>query len=313
MKKSNIENSSFRWKVNKFPFYFSLRLLWGSKPKCVYVYSPNILFFGLYLVCKIRGIELVIEKTELDSIKPLENKKDYVNHILYKLDELISPFFANKLVVISSKLASYYQTKVKKVFKIGAFIPYHALQNIQSQTTNNQDFTIGYFGTFAKKDDTQRLINVFQKLQKQIPSSKLHLVGSVRNVTFKNENIVLFGEIENHQIVSELSKCDVLIAIREKNDYSDYGFPSKFTEYFMTKKPIIASKSSEIPDLFAHKKELILIEPENEKQLLDAIIWVKENTTEARQIGETGFNWAMQHWHPDVVLKKWYDFVISNK
>ena len=92
--------------------------------------------------------------------------------------------------------------------------------------------------------------------------------------------------------MESLQQNAVLIAIRNKHSYSDYGFPSKLTEYFLTGRPIITSKSSDISLLFNHKEQVYLIDPEDENQLLTGLQWCINESQEAITMGLRGKQWG---------------------
>lgn len=290
-----------------------LHLTKSQKYKVAYFYSPNTFSVPMYMVCRLRGIRVVVEKTELDSIKPSEHWKDRFNRLLYALDEKLFPFFANALVVISKKLFDHYTNKVEKIGLIGAFIHHgHEIINIPDSDTT-PPLKIGYLGSFGQKDDLRTLITTFQKLKATLTVEvELNLYGkSIGTETLSVEGIKQHGFLQRGEIVESLQQNNVLIAIRNKHNYSDYGFPSKLTEYFLTGRPIITSKSSDISLLFNHKEQVYLIDPEDENQLLSALQWCINESQEANAMGLRGKQWALAHWHSDVVLDKWAKIVLG--
>lgn len=291
-----------------------LKLLFFKPVDRVYIYSPNVLFLPVYLACKIRGIQIIIEKTELDSIKPYENSKDLINRWLYKIDEILLPWFADKLVVISQRLLDYYSTKKVPIKLIGTFIPYHVLESIKPIAPNRSQFVVGYMGSFGQKDDMETLVEAFKLFHKKHPDSQLKAIGKHPqsfdfDIGLNPGLISLTGELPANEMASELASCDVLVAIRKDHDYSDFGFPSKLSEYMSTGKPVICSESSDIPALLKDDQHVLMIEPESVKQLINALDWIKSNPIMAQTIGNSGKDWALSHWNPETVLSEWSSWV----
>ncbi len=312
-----VASSISQWWLFRFMvFYFDILLF---KPvDTIYFYSPNSLFTGLYLVCALRGVKIVVEKTELDSIKPRENWKDRINKILYRLDEWIFPLFADRILVISDKLEEHYKESTHPfVVKIGAFIPYHSLNAPTDQPKQNSDqhpFTIGYLGSFGLKDDMETLLKAFGAVKARYPETQLKLIGKIPfewSDVRQTEGIICTEEIKSERIDQELRSCNVLVAIRKDVPYSHYGFPSKLAEYLAAKTPVVCTPSSDIPKLLSHKEHVYIVPFENHKALSEGIIWVKENSDESMMMAQSGYQWALSNWHPDHVLSAWYSAVTS--
>ncbi|MBO6516854.1 MAG: glycosyltransferase [Bacteroidia bacterium] len=303
----------FQLLFNKLAFQILLK----KNVDVVYVYSPNILFLPIYLACVLRRVPLHIEKTELDSIKQQENSKDIVNRFLYKMDEFIAPRLATSLITISNRLTSHYQQiSSKPIFQLTAFIPYHALNWKSGNEPEKRDgITLGYLGSFGLKDDLHTLIEAYKRLRGEGLPINLKMVGRAPSHLNQSEDyneIELTGELPAHQLLAALSDCDLMVAIRKDSDYANYGFPSKLAEYFMTSKPIICSRSSDIPDLLEHKKQVYLIQSEQTDELVEAIRWLFEHRTDATEIGMSGNRWALDHWHPDRVLVDWSEWIFRS-
>lgn len=302
--------------VHKRNSYFRhyLNLVLAPAYSFAYFYSPNALVIPMYLICKLRGIPVLVEKTELDSIKPFENWRDLVTKFLYKVDEVVFPFFAKQLIVISTKLKQYYSKKNIRITHIGAFMTETNNMETLAPSAENSKFQIGYLGSNAQKDDLKTLLKAFNHIKKEIPKAELNLYGSNFDKSeFAQEGVEVHGFLGRSSIVKSLKRNDVLVAIRNKHEYSDYGFPSKLTEYFTSKQPVIASKSSDIRHLFKHKEQVYLIEPESTNQLSEALIWCASNKLEASAMGQRGYQWARRNWDSELVLKSWYQACLAHE
>ena len=173
---------------------------------------------------------------------------------------------------------------------------------------NSSPFQIGYLGSNAQKDDLKSLLKAFSQLKNEIPRAELNLYGSYFNKSSigAEKGVKVHGFLNRSSIQKTLKANDVLVATRNKHEYSDYGFPSKLTEYFASKQPIIASRSSDIPRLFKHKEQLYLIDPESPNQLCEALKWCALNKSEACAMGQRGYQWALENWNSELVLNSWY-------
>ena len=293
--------------------YFFTVLLY--KPcDIAYFYGPNALFIPLYLVCKLRGVRIVIEKVELDSIKKVESWKDIVNRRLNQLDEWFAPRIADSLIVISTKLLQFYDRWVDKTSLIGAFIPYHSLHKPVASHHEKKYFTVGYFGSFADKDDLETLLKAFNYVKQNQPKVNLKLIGSPtpkwkRRIDLPG--VISVTNVANTDIHQHLLACDVLIAIRKDTAYAHHGFPSKLAEYIVTGIPIITTPTSDIPTIF-QDHDLFTLVPHSDFQALgEAILHIWNNPETYQDKAISAHQWAMDNWDPNVVLKEWEGCVLG--
>ncbi len=289
------------------------RRVFKERPGLIYLYCPNILFFPIYLITRLLNIPIVIEKTEWDSIKPIENNKDYINKILYKLDEIVSPVFAHLLVVISHRLFDKYKAD-RDVLTLyhGPFLPYHAQADSKDQIAPM--YTLGYMGTFGQKDDIDLIVQTFQELAISRPNISLKCIGKVSSAIRSNYNIsgiTFTGEVKAEDIVSELADCQILLALRNDGTYSHFGFPSKLTEYLATGRPVISSAVSDIPETFTHQEQMFIVKPGNQAELREAINYLLDHPEKAKTIGKNGQSWAMENWDTEAILEKWLNKIME--
>jgi glycosyltransferase involved in cell wall biosynthesis len=287
------------------------RALFKLKPDVVYVYCPNILFFPLYFFADLMNIPIIIEKTEWDSVKPIENWKDLINKPLYWMDEKISHRFAKAMVVITRRLQQKYDAiSPNKTHYIGPFIPYHASAFRSVQKTPK--FTLGYLGTFGQKDDVDLIFQTVIQLQESRPELSLKCMGRVSpelRSQWEGAGITFTGELKAEEIVKELSDCQILLGLRTDHAYSHYGFPSKLTEYLASGRPIIASDVSDMSYIFTDGDQLRIIEPGNCNQLEETIIELLDQPEKAVELGLNGQKWAENQWDTEKVLASWLKYI----
>jgi glycosyltransferase involved in cell wall biosynthesis len=291
-------------------------LLIFSKPAMVYIYASHSMYFPIYLVCKAMGIQLIIEKTELDSIKPVMGLKDSINRLLYRWDEKMMSVIRPKTVVITTLLERYYREKnIPKVKLTGLFLPNNS-HNKKSEINLSKRFTIGYLGSFADKDDMNTLIRACEIIASNNTKITLVLFGAAKK-KFKsvvsNLEILQKGELERENIQTELEKCHVLVAIRKNNPYSIYGFPSKLGEYFGTGRPIICSDNIALPNEFEDRKIIYFVPTENAVLLSDTMLNIWEDYDKAAMIGALGRIAAEKAFDSEIIMNEWYNFVLEEK
>ncbi|MFT5513467.1 MAG: glycosyltransferase involved in cell wall biosynthesis [Bacteroidia bacterium] len=303
----------FSWPFHNLLTYF-FTILFHKPSEVAYFYGPNALFIPLYAACKLRGIRVVIEKVELDSVKRVETTKDIINWRLNQLDECFAPRFADSLIVISSRLQFHYRKWSQKTTLIGAFVPYHSLDKPLKQPPHASTFTVGYLGSFGDKDDIDTLLNGFEYALKHIPGAQLKLIGKLpkrRAYLRRRPNVICIENVSNTDIHGNLQSCSVLIALRKNNDYAHYGFPSKLAEYIAAGIPVIATPTSDIPEIFVDGTNIKTVPHSDPQAFGEAIVEVYNHPTKHLEIALNAYQWSKMNWDPSVVLGKWMESVLA--
>jgi glycosyltransferase involved in cell wall biosynthesis len=327
LKASPTNPNTFRYKQfgnQKLPGF--LNTFWGvmracifliyKRPKQVYIYGSHGLYLPIYAICKVAGMALTIEKTELDSIKPTTSIKDKLNVFLYGIDENLMSVFQPRLVVITPLLEKFYrEKKLRQVHITGLFLP-NQPQHQEAIIKTAKQIIIGYLGSFAHKDDLTTLLAACEKLASEKTKIHLILIGAAHEIFDINNSFLTIdykGELESNQIQAVLTSCHVLVAIRKNNLYSNYGFPSKLGEYFLSGRPIICAKNIVLPVDFENEKNIYRVQPEKVNQLADTIAIIEENYDQAAAIGALGKETALATYNSKIILGDWYNFVFKEE
>ncbi|MCG3654171.1 glycosyltransferase family 4 protein [Aliarcobacter butzleri] len=146
---------------------------------------------------------------------------------------------------------------------------------------------VGRFNTMGNEKGIPEIIESYSHLRNS--SLKLLFVGGpLDNLSFYydvakkfnvNKNDLIFID---RQPVSELYKyisasSILLMPFPYNTHYAYYMSPLKMFEYMASKRPIVASKLPSICEVLENKKNAVLCEPDNPKDLADKINWVLEN------------------------------------
>lgn len=325
LKASPTNSNTFRFKQfgnQKLPGF--LNTFWGviraciflinKRPKHVYIYGSHGLYLPIYAICKFAGMALTIEKTELDSIKTVSSIKDKLNVFSYRIDENLMSVFQPKMVVITPLLEKFYtEKKIRNIHITGLFLP-NQFQNQEAINKTENQITIGYLGSFAAKDDLTTLKSACEQLASEKVKIHLILIGAANEILEINNSFLTIdykGELESNQIQAVLTSCHVLVAIRKNNLYSNYGFPSKLGEYFLSGRPIICSENIVLPVNFVNEKNIYRVQPENATQLAKTIASIEENYDGAAAIGILGRETALSTYNSEKIIGDWFNFVFE--
>lgn len=281
----------------------------SNRPDLLYFYSSHILFLPLYIVARVKGIRMIVEKTELDSIRPDTGTSDLLVRLAYGLDERIIGYFTDKIVVISQALADHYKNRVKHIHICPAFTDTSEVK-CEPATGLKQ---MGYLGSFGSKDNVEGIVAAFLKANKQNPEIKLKLMGNApEGFQSKYEDRIEFtGVIHQGEFYHHLFECDLLLSNRTDSPYAQYGSPTKLVEYLSTGIPVIATPVGAMAQELKDGEHLRFTIPDDTDLLASMMIDRYSNSAEWDAMGLRGKEFAKSNLDSSLVLEDWSVFVIS--
>ncbi len=115
------------------------------------------------------------------------------------------------------------------------------------------------------------------------------------------EKIVFTGEISEEEKWTFLSLSDIFI-MPARNIAGDYeGFGIVFLEAGLLSKPVIAGKSGGISDAVVNNVNGLMVDPESQEDIAEAILKLLKNPNLSKSLGDSGreravnkFNWLKQ-------------------
>jgi glycosyltransferase involved in cell wall biosynthesis len=278
-----------------------------EKTDLFYFYSSNILFLPLYLSAKIRGIQMVFEKTELDSIRPDRGLKDKLVNVSYWLDEKLAHWFCDRMVVISPKLALHYEAQVKAIHICPAFTD----TSLAFETPLSNLNCIGYLGSFGSKDNVEDIISAFLLAQKTRPELRLKLMGNapIHLVEKYGFEIEFTGLIPGHELYHNLYECDLLVSNRRKTPYSEYGSPTKLVEYLATGIPVVSTSVGSYSPKLENEVHLRFIQANDPEFLSKCMLDRYENIEQFNLMGLRGRGFCRTEMDNKHIVEGWYQFI----
>ena len=121
------------------------------------------------------------------------------------------------------------------------------------------------------------------------------------------ENISFTGLVSHNRIPDLLNSCQILALTRPNGIFAEAGFPTKLSEYFACKKPVVITSVGDIPRYFSNEENVILVIPENIESIVAGFEILLKNKDLAERISQNGYNWMDQNTNylnisPDISL-----------
>ena len=99
--------------------------------------------------------------------------------------------------------------------------------------------------------------------------------------------MIFAGQVEHKKVPALLDACDILLSPHvPMTDGSEFfGSPTKLFEYMAIGKAIVASRLGQIAEVLDDEETALLVEPENARQLADAILRLSDSRELRERLG----------------------------
>lgn len=168
---------------------------------------------------------------------------------------------------------------------------------------DNGKFIIGYVGGHSLSNVLHAVIEAMA-LIKEDDSLLLVLVGEgaekaalkQKVINLNINNVIFLNQIKKRQIPSLLNLFDALYIGSDRNPLYEFGVsPNKLMDYMMSAKPIVQAMDAS-NNAVEESKCGISIEPENVQAISEAILQVKNLSTENRsKMGQNGKKYVIEN------------------
>lgn len=263
------------------------------------------------------GYKIIFDQVETSYISKGTNAS-FKRKCYIRLCELVSHYAYKKAsgsFVISKAL--WQQNKVKYPDMPLCLLP-NSTPVCQKEKNKrvSSPMKIFYSGTYAPKDGVKDLINGFIKAVNQGIDCVLVLTGQgisedmkVLDMVKDNPRVKYLGFLSDEDLLETMLSCDLLAMTRTNSTFSNFGFPFKLSEYLSSGNAVLATKVSDVLDYLEDKKNALLVEPENENDIADAIKYAYDNPTEMQKIAALGLETMQQYFSINTVGEKFVNFL----
>lgn len=164
------------------------------------------------------------------------------------------------------------------------------------------DKIILFLGTLSTFSGMDSFVKEFPKILKEIPETKLIIVGGgpiferirrlIRRLKISN-NVILTGFQPHHLVPEYINLADICINPFHINEATKYILPNKITQYLACAKPVIATKLPGMSFWFQNKNYGVVYE-ENIMKMVQKIVFLLKNLDIAKEIGQKGFRYIIK-------------------
>ncbi len=178
-------------------------------------------------------------------------------------------------------------------------------------------FIVYFGGLLGYAQGLEVILNAANRL-KDYPDIKFAIVGEgpekEKLLLLKKElnltNVTFFPGVSKAEIIGIIDSTDVSIIPLRKIALFKGAIPSKIFEILYLKKPILLGVDGEAKDLFIKNgKAGIAFEPENDKELADAVCKLFNDRSQIPVMGQNGSEYVQTYFNREKIATDFWQFI----
>lgn len=203
----------------------------------------------------------------------------------WSADEIIVPSFYFKKVITNWGIDP---EKIKVIYN-GIKIP----ENLERENLERENNMLLSVGRLVPWKGFKVLIEVMPDLLREFPDLKLKIVGDgpqkeelenlIKEKSLEN-SVFLLGRLEREETLKFMKKSSLYIL----NTHYE-GFAHQLLEVASLKTPIITTNIGGNPELIENNQEGLLVEPNNEEQIKEAVLKILQDFDFRKKITENAY------------------------
>lgn len=183
------------------------------------------------------------------------------------------------------------------------------------------DFNIMTVGSLNSKKGHDYLIRSCSIIKQYDFKFHCHIIGEgkyrpylerlIKELNLEN-TVLLYGALRREQIIQLFKVNDVFVlaSVQSKSGDKD-GIPVVLMEAAAMRLPIISTNVSGIPELIKHNYTGLLVEPNDEQAIADAILEIKNSPSLSKFVVENAYYLVKSEFNLDVNVKKLYNVLVD--
>lgn len=225
-----------------------------------------------------------------------------MNHVV-----LVSPTFYSD--VKNSNLGTEHITFIPNGIDTETFNPSRVSGSVRKEFGIEKALIIGNVARFHQEKGHVQLINIFNRIQSQIPEARLLLVGDgplrnnlkslVRRLDLQDK--VIFAGVRS-DLPALYKAMDIFVMPSQKE-----GMPMALLEAMAMALPVVATAVGGIPYVISKDGDGVLVEPQDADALFDAITSLIKDSSYRRRLGNRARAKIVSQFSLQILYKKYLE------
>jgi len=179
-------------------------------------------------------------------------------------------------------------------------------------------FVALYAGAHGTANDLIQLVRAAEQLR-MVPDVHLATVGSgaqlaqLRAEVIRRglTNISFLGSVPKAEMPGILAAADVGVAVLKKCDTFKTVYPNKVFDYMSMRLPVLIAIDGIARELVEHAGAGIFVEPDDAKALARGVVWLRNNTEAAAEMGCKGERHVREHFDRAALAREYIQAMSS--
>lgn len=186
------------------------------------------------------------------------------------------------------------------------------IEKIQAENSLKEKFTIFSLSRLVERKGQDKMIKVIKKIVEERPDIWYYIAGSgpeeekLKKMAAACPNIVFLGKVSEEEKWAWLSRCDLFALVGREIDGDYEGFGVVYLEAGLMGRPVLAGRSGGVEDAVKADDTGILVDPESEDEIADAIRDYYHNWHMRYDLGLGGTERVIKHFDARKQTEKVY-------
>lgn len=294
--------------LNLKGYFTALKIIKGDKDvspaDLILMVGPQNLLrtLGIWIVTRIFKISFWQERSEYPFITNKPGIRFKIGLFFY-LHFTCSLF--DGMILITKALQNYFRPRLSKKARIYLLPILVEPDRFATAIEKTPGYPyIAYCGSMeGEKDGIPDLISSFRRIAPDFLKHKLVLIGNTRFPGFAElqkqidtaglkDRIVFTGNLGRDELPSWLKGAEALVLARPANKQAEGGFPTKLGEYLASGRPVVVTRTGEIPEFLTDMKDAYLATPGDPEDVAAKLRLLLSFPDQASRIGKAGLETA---------------------
>lgn len=202
------------------------------------------------------------------------------NGLAFKEKSFLFRFLVKKILRNATIILPVSEHLGRTIQSMVPSIRYQVVPNVVNTSVFNyreyndiKEFTFIHVSSLIDLKNPERIVDAFEKVNQQYPSTRLILIGETKNLktNITNKNITLIDTVSNEDVAAYLQKSHVFVLFSRTENQ-----PCVLLESFCCGLPVISTAVGGVPEIVT-KENGLLIETGNIDQLVEKMKYMIEN------------------------------------
>lgn len=278
-----------------------------ERPDAIILFSNDLMWITLtVIISRLIGAQCIQEKSEFPFVYAKQTWWLRLYAAVYT--RTIYRLF-NGIIAISTYLEEYFSKRIRKqarILRIPILVDPEQIKPEEFVPLVRGRQRIVYVGNLGHPGEVSSLIDAFSRVAGKYPEWDLQIIGDAPGTDILarmrkmaadlslSGRVEFTGMVNRDEIPAYLGRAGILALLRSSGIFSKAGFPTKLGEYLATGKPVVVTRTGDIPLYLEDRISAYLVPPDDSGAFAQKLDEVLADYDQALQVGRKGREVAVE-------------------